>query len=363
MLNTEIKSLTDEILTPGEVKEIVQGVYWLRMPLPFQLDHINVWLIDDYDGWNTTSNNDNISSGSHGTAVSGMIGAKGNNNQGGAGVNWDVGIMQVQMGGLSESNVIAAYNYPYVMRNLFNNSGGTQGAFVVATNASWGIDLANPSNYPVWCAYYDDLGSVGILNCGATANTEYNIDTQGDMPTGCGSDYMVSVTATNSNDVRTFSAYGATTIDLAAPGESVYLPSGSSSYSSTSGTSFATPCVAGAIALVYSVPCSDLASSAISNPEVLKFLDNSSAILNVTRKNVNFNIELYHPSEGETGVHLSPIPYFIPVHENSELSVFRGFFYFILVNILTFAILINIIGINKIIYNLVTFSFGCSQIF
>ena len=223
--------------------------------------------VDDYDGWNTTSNNDNISSGSHGTAVSGMIGAKGNNNQGGAGVNWDVGIMQVQMGGLSESNVIAAYNYPYVMRNLFNNSGGTQGAFVVATNASWGIDLANPSNYPVWCAYYDDLGSVGILNCGATANAEYNIDTQGDMPTGCGSDYMVSVTATNSNDVRTFSAYGATTIDLAAPGESVYLPSGSSSYSSTSGTSFATPCVAGAIALVYSVPCSDLASNAITNPE------------------------------------------------------------------------------------------------
>lgn len=223
--------------------------------------------LDDYDGWNTTSNNDNISAGSHGTAVSGMIGAKGNNNNGGAGVNWDVGIMQVQMGGLSESNVIAAYNYPYVMRNMFNNTNGQQGAFVVATNASWGIDLADPSNYPVWCAYYDDLGEVGILNCGATANAQYNIDTQGDMPTGCGSDYMVSVTATNSNDVRTFSGYGATTIDLAAPGESVYLPSGSSGYSSTSGTSFATPCVAGAIALVYSVPCSDLASSAITNPQ------------------------------------------------------------------------------------------------
>tara|TARA_Y100000589_G_scaffold328993_1_gene374414 strand:- start:1057 stop:4500 length:3444 start_codon:yes stop_codon:yes gene_type:complete len=223
--------------------------------------------VDDYNGWNTTSNNDNISAGSHGTSVSGMIGAKGNNNNGGVGVNWDVGIMQIQMGGLSESNVISAYNYPYVMRNLFNNTNGQQGAFVVATNASWGIDLANPSNYPVWCAYYDDLGEVGILNCGATANAQYNIDTQGDMPTGCGSDYMVSVTATNSNDVRTFSAYGATTIDLAAPGENVYLPSGSSSYSSTSGTSFATPCVAGAIALVYSVPCSDLATSAMTNPQ------------------------------------------------------------------------------------------------
>jgi hypothetical protein len=223
--------------------------------------------IDDYNGWNASANNDNISTGGHGTSVSGMIGAKGDNSSGGAGVNWDVGIMQVQMGGLTESNVIAAYNYPHVMRNLFNSSGGAQGAFVVATNASWGIDLADPSDFPVWCAYYDDLGQSGILNCGATANAEYNIDTQGDMPTGCSSDYMVSVTATNSNDQRTFSAYGATTIDLAAPGEDVYLPSGTSSYSSTSGTSFASPCVAGAIALVYSSPCADLASNSITSPQ------------------------------------------------------------------------------------------------
>lgn len=223
--------------------------------------------VDDYNGWNTTSNSDVISAGGHGTAVSGMIGAKGNNSQGGAGVNWDVGIMQVQMGGLTESNVIAAYSYPHTMRNIFNETNGAEGAFVVATNASWGIDLANPANYPVWCAYYDDLGASGILNCGATSNSAVNVDVQGDMPTGCSSDYMVTVTATNSTDVRTFSGYGATTIDLAAPGESVYLPSGSSSYTSTSGTSFATPCVAGAIALVYSVPCSDLASSAIMSPQ------------------------------------------------------------------------------------------------
>ena len=183
--------------------------------------------VDDYNGWNSGANNDDIAAGGHGTSVSGMIGATGDNGLGGVGVNWDVDIMQVDMGnGLSEANVIAAYNYPYEMRAIFNESNGARGAFVVATNASWGIDLANPANYPVWCAYYDDLGEQGILNCGATANAQYNIDTQGDMPTGCSSPYMVSVTATNDNDVRTFSGYGATTIDLGAPGDQVTCPVG-----------------------------------------------------------------------------------------------------------------------------------------
>ncbi len=224
--------------------------------------------VDDFNGWNVANGNGNISAGGHGTAVSGMIGARGNNSIGGAGVNWNVRIMQVQMGGISEANVIAAYEYAYDMRNLYNTSNGAQGAFVVATNASWGIDNANPANYPAWCAMYEALGQIGVLNCGATANNNVNIDVVGDMPTACSSDYMISVTATNSSDVRTFSGYGVNTIDLGAPGESVYLPSGSSNYSFTSGTSFASPCVAGAIALMYSAPCSDLADLALANPEL-----------------------------------------------------------------------------------------------
>jgi len=230
------------------------------------IDDDNNGYVDDVDGWNTTSNNDNVAAGGHGTSVSGMIGAKGNNGTGGVGVNWDVDIMQVDMGGISESGVIAAYEYPKVMRELYTATGGAQGAFVVATNASWGIDGADPSNYPIWCAFYDDLGASGILNCGATTNSNFNVDAVGDMPTACDSDYMISVTATNNNDVRTFSGYGATTIDLGAPGDNVYLPSGSSGYGSTSGTSFASPCVAGAIALIYSAPCADLAGLAMTNP-------------------------------------------------------------------------------------------------
>jgi glyoxylase-like metal-dependent hydrolase (beta-lactamase superfamily II) len=36
---------------PGEAMAVADGVYWLRMPLPFALDHINLWLLDDGDGW------------------------------------------------------------------------------------------------------------------------------------------------------------------------------------------------------------------------------------------------------------------------------------------------------------------------
>ncbi len=48
---------------PGETREIADGVWWLRMPLPFKLNHINLWLLDDDDGWtivDTGVNNDEI---------------------------------------------------------------------------------------------------------------------------------------------------------------------------------------------------------------------------------------------------------------------------------------------------------------
>ncbi len=229
------------------------------------LDDDNNGYIDDYDGWNVSNNTDNSSNGNHGTQVSSMIGSKGNNGMGVAGVNWDVKLMQVQMGGISEANAIAAYTYPLVMRQLYNNTNGDQGAFVVVTNSSWGIDNAAANGYPLWCAMYDTLGHYGILSCAATANNNVNVDNVGDMPTTCPSDYLISVTATNNADVRTFSGFGTTHIDLGAPGEAVMM-AGNNGYSTSSGTSFASPCVAGAVALMYSAPCQSLAQIAHANP-------------------------------------------------------------------------------------------------
>ncbi|MEO0403787.1 MAG: GEVED domain-containing protein, partial [Bacteroidota bacterium] len=128
-------------------------------------------------------------------------------------------------------------------------------------------DQGDVEDVPIWTAFYDTLGTYGILNCGATTNSALNVDQVGDIPTAAPSDYMISVTATNDNDVRTFSGFGQTTIDLGAPGEDVVTTSGASGITSTSGTSFASPLTAGAIALIYSTPCPSFASLVAADPQ------------------------------------------------------------------------------------------------
>lgn len=233
------------------------------------IDDDNNGYVDDYEGWNVNNQNDNFgSTNGHGTNVCGMIGAKGNNENGVAGINWDVKIMGISGYNIgSESNIIQCYTYPLVQRQLYAQTNGELGAFVVATNASWGIDGGDINSVPVWAAFYDTLGTYGILNCGATTNSALNVDVVGDIPTAAPSDYMISVTATNADDVRTFSGYGQTTIDLGAPGEDVWTSSGSGQTTSTSGTSFASPLTAGAIALLYSAPCPSLAQIMHADPQ------------------------------------------------------------------------------------------------
>jgi hypothetical protein len=225
--------------------------------------------VDDFNGWNVGTNNDNLGTGGHGTAVAGMIGAKGNNSQGVSGANWDVKIMVVAGYGnpFTQANIVEAYTYPMEARILWNQTNGSQGSFVVSTNASWGIDGGDPNNYPIWCSFYDDLGQAGILNCGATTNQNQDVDTFGDVPTACASDYMVGVTATDNNDQITFAGYGDQTINVAAPGDNIYSTSSNGNYSNTSGTSFASPLTAGVIGLLYSVPCTNFMSMVLANPQ------------------------------------------------------------------------------------------------
>ena len=246
----------------------LQGNLWVNQAeIPGNgIDDDNNGYLDDYKGWSIQTDNDNVPAEGHGTTVGGMIGAKGNNGLLVTGINWDVKLMYVDFSGITESNVIEAYTYPLLMRRRYNQSGGTEGAFVVATNSSWGIDNGNPDDSPLWCAFYDSLGVEGILSCGSTANNNVNVDVVGDLPTACSSEYMIAVTASNRNDVRTFSGYGVEHIDVAAPGEQIVSINGSNGITTTSGTSFASPLTAGIVGLLYSAPCGTLGPQAIADP-------------------------------------------------------------------------------------------------
>lgn len=248
------------------------------------IDDDNDGFIDDVNGWNGSTGTDNIPVAAHGTHVCGIVGAKGNNHIGTTGVNWNVKIMPISYGtsgGNFEANVVASYAFAMDQRRTYNKTNGAQGAFVVATNSSFGVDLAMPSAYPLWCAMYDSLGSVGILSAGATTNNNYNVDVQGDIPTACPSNWLITVTNTTNTDAKNSSCgYGATTIDLGAPGTAIWstLPGNTYGGSTWTGTSMATPHVTGAIALMYSVVCSQFITNYKNNPAGLALIVKDSLL-------------------------------------------------------------------------------------
>lgn len=265
--------------------DLAQNLWYNWADIPNDgIDNDNNGYIDDRRGWNVWTHHDDIEGNatSHGTPVSAIIGARGNNNNGVTGINWKVKLMFVAGGG-TEAAILEAYDYVIQTRQRYNETNGQQGAFVVAVNCSWGANYGMPEDAPLWCAAFDSMGQAGILSIAATANIPVDVDVSGDLPTTCPSDYLLAVTSLDRyNNKGSLAAWGAQHIDLGAPGQEVYTAASGNGYGVFYGTSFAAPQVSGAVGMMYAAPCPNLISLAKSNPAAAAIWVKNLILENVT---------------------------------------------------------------------------------
>src|SRR4030043_1990542 len=200
--------------------------------------------IDDCRGWDFVNGDNNpMDDNSHGTHVAGIIGAVGDNGTGVAGVMWNVKLMALKFldsegyGTVSEEGE----GIDYAVEN---------GAKIM--NASFGGYEYSQSEYDA----IEASNTAGILFIAAAGNEEYNNDLTPMYPASYDLLNIISVAATDQNDQRaSFSNYGLTSVDVAAPGGYILSTIPQNEYFDKDfnwGTSMAAPHVSGLAGLLYS---------------------------------------------------------------------------------------------------------------
>jgi hypothetical protein len=177
--------------------------------------------------------------------VAGIIGAAGDNGMGVAGIDWQVSLMALKFedsrGIGFTSSMLAALNYATMMRR-------DHGINVVATNNSW--ETSSGPSLVVENAIRAQ-GDAGITFVAAAGNNATNNDAIPRYPGSYRLPNVITVAALNTtNSLASMSNYGATSVDLAAPGSLIQSTFPGGTYGILSCTSIAAPQVTGVVALL-----------------------------------------------------------------------------------------------------------------
>jgi len=205
--------------------------------------------VDDINGWDFHKNDNSpvdetsAANPGHGTHCAGIIGAVGNNQVGISGISQHVSIMPIRFLGADGSGDLFSSTkaIDYAIAN---------GAHIIS--ASWGASIPKSMAQPIIEAI-ERANQKGVLFVAAAGNEGANNDTKPSYPANAGLKNVVNVAASNSKDAKpTWSNKGKLTVDLASPGENILSTVPNNAYTALSGTSMATPLVAGLAALLKS---------------------------------------------------------------------------------------------------------------
>lgn len=208
--------------------------------------------VDDINGWDFVNNDNTVFddvTDEHGTQVAGVIGARGGDDKGIAGVCWGVNMIPAKMMTNGTGNAALAVKAMDYLTGLKYS----KGIKLVAISAAWGGGGFSQ-------AFSDAIGRAGaanILVVAAAGNSSKSNDTAPFYPASYALDNVISVAAlTEFGTLASYSNYGATTVHIAAPGTAIettnpVIKKGvyKSGYASLSGTSFASAFVVGAAAM------------------------------------------------------------------------------------------------------------------
>lgn len=210
--------------------------------------------IDDKNGWDFDGNNKSVFDGvidNHGTHVAGTIGAVGGNGKGVTGVNWKVTLIPVKFLGRrggTTANAIKAVDYITDLKLK-------HGLNIVATNNSWGGGgFSQALKDSIERANAADILFIAAAGNGGKDGVGDDNDTTSHYPSNYDNANIIAVASiTSTGEKSGFSNFGAKNVDIGAPGSSINstLPTvqKTSAYGAYSGTSMATPHVAGGVAL------------------------------------------------------------------------------------------------------------------